>query len=98
MSAEAGLGARDLLGPRLFDALRRLNLEQGKRMTRSWRVQARHTLLYVSQDAASLRTALEREDFTDVQLAVELQELISQLTGLRDVVYPGSKEEPDGHG
>jgi hypothetical protein len=82
----------NLLGPLLFDALRKFNLEQGSPLTRSWREEARHTLLYASQDAAGLRTALTRESFTDVQLAVELQQIISTLTGLRDAIRSDSRE------
>lgn len=82
----------DLLGPKLFDALRKYNREMGAPLVRSWEVEARHTLLYVSQDAASLRTSLLREDFTDVLLAVELEHLISQLVGLRDAIAPVARE------
>jgi hypothetical protein len=83
----------DLMGPLLWEALRKYNLSQGQPLVRSWRVEARHVLLYVSQEAASLRTALEREDMTDVQLAVELEGMISDLTGLRNAILPSSREE-----
>ena len=84
----------NLLGPLLFKALRKYNAEQGQPLVRSWRVEARHTLLYVSQNASSLRTSLETEEMTDILLAVGLEELIGNLTGLRNSILPASREEP----
>jgi len=82
----------ELLGPLLWDALRKFSREHGVRLTRIWREEARHALLYISQSAAGLRTALELEEFTDVMLAAELEGLISQLTGLRDAIRPDARE------
>jgi hypothetical protein len=89
--------AVDLMGPLVWRLIRRFNNEQGRTLPRSWRVEARHVLLYVSQSAAELRTALGREAFTDVQLAVDLEELIHDLTGLRNLVRPDSREEVEDH-
>jgi hypothetical protein len=83
-------GRQSLTVNELLTALRKQDAARLRpQLTRVWQTEVRHELLYVSQQAASMRTEVLRPDSTALGVVVELDELITKLTVLRRYIQPG---------